>query len=442
MHLGMGSTLLAVRKFSETDADFVNPMKKLSRRSIFGVAGGLAGALSLRGLSAAVQDAAPVYRRPRLKITDIKTAYITAHGPQLHVRIYTDQGLVGQGEATDAAVGGAAIIAGWRPFLIGKDPLNVEALWEQIRTMGIFAGAQGGQFTTALSGLEIALWDLAGKALGLPIYQLLGGKMRDRIRVYCDSANHHPDDPQAKEKLHEIAEMGFTAVKIDIDEATDPARFDRVNWTASNGEIDRMVREVAFVREVLNKRIDLAADMHGRYDMTTGKRVAIELEPFKLLWLEEPVPPENIDAMREIRQSTKTPICCGENLYMRQGFRELLEKRAADIIMPDFQKCGGLLEARKIADMAHTYYVPVAPHCVVSPIGYMASCHVCAAIPNFLTLEWHWIGRLPLWRDFVKEGEIIQKGYVTVSDRPGIGVEMNEEAVRKAQRPGTAWFGA
>jgi galactonate dehydratase len=358
----------------------------------------------------------------------------------LHIRVYTDQGLVGQGEATDAAVGAAAIIAGWRRALVGQDPLNVEALWERLRTMGIFAGAQGGQFTTALSGLEIALWDLTGKAVGLPIYQLLGGKTRNRIRVYCDSANHHPDDPKAKEKLKEIEEMGFTALKIDIDEAMDPNRFDRVNWTANNAEIDRMVKEVAFVRDAVNRRVDLAVDMHGRYDATTAKRVAIELEPFKLLWLEEPVPPENIDVMRDIRQATKTPICCGENLFMRHGFRELLEKRAVDIIMPDLQKCGGLLEGRKIADMAHVYNVPMAPHCVVSPIGYMASCHVCAAIPNFLVLEWHWITRLQAWKDFVKEGEIIQKGWVTVSDRPGIGVEMNDAAARKLVLPGTKWF--
>ena len=122
--------------------------------------------------------------------------------------------------------------------------------------------------------------------------------------------------------------------------------------------------------------------MHGRYDLGTAKRVAKELEPFRLLWLEEPVPPENVDAMRDVRESTHTPICCGENLFLRHGFRELLEKRAVDIIMPDIQKCGGLLEARKIADMAHTYYVPMAPHCQASPIGTMASCHVLAAIPN------------------------------------------------------------
>lgn len=417
-------------------------MSKISRRSLLQASLGTTGALSLSGLAAAMQQNTSAHGRPKLKITDIRTAYVTVHGPQLHVRIYTDQGLIGQGEATDAALGGAAIIAGFRRILVGQDPLNVEALWERIRTAGVFAGAQSGQYITALSGIEIALWDLCGKAVGLPVYQLLGGKVRNKVRIYCDSANHHPDDPLAKQKLNDIEKMGFTAAKIDIDEAMDPNRFDRVNWTANNAEIDRMVKEVAFVRETLGKQVELAVDMHGRYDATTGKRVAIELEPFRLLWLEEPVPAENIDAMRDIRQSTKTPICCGENLFLRHGFRELLEKRAADIIMPDIQKCGGLLEARKIADMAHTYYVPFAPHCVVSPIGTMASCHVCAAVPNFLVLEWHWISRLQLWRDFVKEGEIIEKGYVTVTDRPGLGVEMNEEAARKSQMPGSKWFEA
>jgi galactonate dehydratase len=401
-----------------------------------------AGALSLPSLAAALQQATTPYQRPKLKITDIRTAYVMAHGPQLHVRIHTDQGLIGQGEATDSALGAAAIIGGFRRFLVGQDPLNVDALWERVRTMGIFAGAQAGQYVTALTGVEIALWDLAGKAVGLPVYQLLGGKMRDRIRMYCDSQHHSPDDPQAKQKLQDIERMGFTAVKIDLDEARDPNRWDPVNWTASNAEIDRMVREVQFVRESLSPRVDIAADMHGRYDATTGKRVAIEVEPFKLLFLEEPVPPENVPVMRDVRESTKTPICCGENLFLRHGFRELLEQRAADIIMPDIQKCGGLLESRKIADMAHTYYVPVAPHCVVSPIGTMASCHVCAAIPNFLVLEWHWIGRLQLWKDFVKEGEIIDKGFVTIPDRPGIGVEMNEEAAKKVQMQGTTWFAA
>ena len=400
----------------------------------------LAGGLQFPSLAQAVQAASRPYGRPKLKITDIRTAEIMAHGYQVHVRVYTDQGVIGHGECTDAAQGALPLIRFFKRMLIGQDPLNIESIFERVRTGGIFAGAQAGQYVTALTGIEIALWDLAGKALGLPVYQLLGGKVRDRIRVYCDSQTEDPNDPTAPKKLGEIKELGFTAVKIDIDDRNDPKKWDQMNWTASNGEIDTMLSKIRFVRESFPKHVDLAVDMHGRYDMTTGKRVAIEAEPFKLLFLEEPVPAENVDAMRDIRASTKTPICCGENLFLRHGFRELLEKRAADIVMPDIQKCGGLLEARKIADMAHTYYVPVAPHCVVSPIGTMASAHVCAAIPNFLVLEWHWIERLALWRNFVEEGDIIQKGFIPIPDRPGIGVEMNEDGARQAQVKGTPWF--
>jgi galactonate dehydratase len=363
----------------------------------------------------------------------------------MHVRIYTDQGIFGNGEAVDAVSGAAQIVEGFRFQLMGQNPLNVEAIWERIRTSGIFAGAQAGQYVAALTAVEIALWDLTGKALGVPIYQLLGGKTRERVRLYCDSGTNNRQDPRPKKYISQIIEMGFTATKIDIDDGADPARFDRVNWTANNAEIDNMVDKVAFMRESLPKHVELAVDMHGRYDLGTAKRVAKELEPFRLLWLEEPVPPENVDAMLDVRQSTRTPICAGENLFLRHGFRQLLEKRAVDIIMPDVQKCGGLLEARKIADMAHTYYVPMAPHAQASPIGTMATCHVMAAIPNALVVEWHWshpAARLARWKQYVKEGDIIQKGYVPVPDRPGIGLEMDDEACRKMVRPGTAWFPA
>jgi galactonate dehydratase len=417
-------------------------MSQMNRRSLLKNGLTLSGMLALPSLSYAVQEASTPYRRPKLKITEIRTAEVRVHGYQVHVRVYTDQGIVGQGESTDAAQGNVPLIRSFARLLIGQDPLNVDAAFERIRTSGVFAGAQSGQYVTALTAVETALWDIAGKALGLPVYQLLGGKVRDRVRIYCDSGSREmiPGDERSVARMHEIQEMGFTAAKIDIDDATDPARFDRVNWTASNGEIDHMLAKIAFTREHYPKNFDLAVDMHARYDATTGKRVAKEVEPFKLLWLEEPVPAENIDAMRDIRASTSTPICCGENIYMRYGFRELLEKRAADIIMPDFQKTGGLLESRKIADMAHAYYVPVAPHAVTSPIGMMATAHVCAAIPNFLVQEWHWIDSPELWRNWVKEGEIIQKGYITLPERVGLGVEMNDDGARKAQVTGTPWF--
>jgi galactonate dehydratase len=402
----------------------------------------LAGAMGLPSISQAAQAAAPSYRRPKLKITEVRTAEVRVHGYQVHVRIYTDQGIIGQGETTDASEGNVPLIRSFAGMLIGQDPLNIEAAFERIRTSGIFAGAQSGVYVTALTGIETALWDIAGKALGLPVYQLLGGKVRDRVRVYCDSGGRDmiPGNEGSKARIKQIQDMGFTGAKLDIDDARDPARFDRVNWTANNAEVDRMVASVAFTRESYGKNMDIAVDMHGRYDAGTAKRVAKEMEPFRLMWLEEPVPPDNIDAMREVRESTHTPICCGENIFLRWGFRELFEKRAVDIVMPDFQKCGGLLEARKIADMAHTYFIPVAPHCVTSPIGSMATAQVCAAIPNFLAQEWHWIDSLALWKDWVKEGEIIEKGYITLPDRPGIGVEMNDDGAKKAQVRGTPWF--
>jgi len=416
-------------------------MNLLSRRKMLkNAALPIAGAFALPSLAAAVQDVSTPYQRPKLKITDVRTAQVRVHGLQTHIRVYTDQGLFGQGESTDAAVGTVSLVNQFRRFLVGQDPLNVDALWERIRVSGIFAGAQGGQYVTALTGVEIALWDLAGKALGLPIYQFLGGKFRDKVRIYCDSDMEDPLGPESDKKLPSIKDQGFTAMKIDLDDATDPHRFDRVNWTANNAEVDRMVSWVKHVRESIPKEMELACDMHGRYDAATAKRVAKELEPFRLLWLEEVVPPENIDAMVDIHHSTSTPIAAGENLYMRWGYRELLSKNAVDIIQPDFQKTGGLSEGRKIANLAQTYYLPVAPHCVVSPIGMMSTAHLCASIPNFLVCEWHWINFPDLWKNWVKEGEIIQKGYVSVTDKPGLGVEMNEEVARKAQIPGTTWF--
>ena len=414
-------------------------MNLTNRRSFLKTGAVLTGSFGLPRLAAAMQESSSPQQRPKLRITDIKTTYLQ----NFHVRIYTDQGIAGDGEAVDAISGAAGIVAGFRFLLMNQNPLNVEAIWERIRTSGVFSGAQAGQYVTALTAIEIALWDLTGKALGVPIHQLMGGKVRDRIRVYIDSGTDSRNDPQAKAFISQIVENGWTMAKVDVDDARDPSRFDRVNWTANNAEIDHMLDKVAFMRESLPKSIELAADMHARYDLPTAKRFAKEAEPFKLVWLEEPVPAENIDAMRDIRQSTHTPICCGENVYLRWGFRELLERQAVDIIMPDVQKCGGLAEAKKIADLAHTYYTPIAPHCQASPIGMMATCHAMATVPNFLVLEWHWghpAERFARWKQYVQEGDIIQKGYVTLPDRPGIGLTLNEEAMKKMVRPGSAWF--
>jgi galactonate dehydratase len=263
-------------------------MTLLSRRKMIrNAALPIAGAFALPSLAGAVQEISSPHQRPKLKITDVRTAQVRVHGLQTHIRVYTDQGIFGHGESTDAAVGTVSLVNQFRRLLVGQDPLNVDALWERIRVSGIFAGAQGGQYVTALTGIEIALWDLAGKALGLPVYQLLGGKFRDKVRIYCDSDMEDPLGPESDKKLPWIKDQGFTAMKIDLDDATDPNRFDRVNWTANNAEVDRMVSWVRHVRESIPKEMELACDMHGRYDAATAKRVAKELEPFRLLWLEE-----------------------------------------------------------------------------------------------------------------------------------------------------------
>ncbi len=365
-----------------------------------------------------------------MKITKIKTAEASGHGFSTFVKIFTDEGVVGVGECIHGGDGCSRLIEDMAGIITGEDPLDVDRLIETIRRAYLFNGAMAGNAVTAMTGIEIALWDLAGKALDLPVYRLLGGKFRDRIRLYCDCHAGADDSPESyARRAKEIVAMGFDAIKFDIDDANSPHKLDRYNWSVSPSELAQMVDRVTAVREAIGPGVDLAIDMHGRYDISAGIRVAQALEPFDLMWLEEPVPPENIDAMREVKRCTRTPICAGENLYTRWGFRELIEKQAVDVIMPDLPKCGGLSEGRKIANHAETYYLPFAPHNVCGPLGTIASCHCCASIPNFLVLEWHWVDR-PHWHELVlADPPLIQDGYIVLQEGPGLGVELNEEAL-------------
>jgi galactonate dehydratase len=194
-----------------------------------------------------------------------------------------------------------------------------------------------------------------------------------------------------------------------------------------------MYDQMAAAREAVGPNIDICADMHGRYDAITGERVAKVLEPLNMMWLEEPIPAENADAYKKITASTSTPICAGENHYLAHGFRPLLENGAVDIIMPDLQKAGGLGEAQRIANLANLYYVPFAPHMVASYLGAMASCHVCASVPNFMILEWQiYFHKNPMFEEIVTfDGPMTENGFITLSEKPGIGVEINEEGMRK-----------
>ena len=337
-----------------------------------------------------------------MKITNIKTAATSGHGMHLWVKVETDAGITGIGECVHGGVQAIAIIAYLQERLIGADPFAIDAHFESLRRGHVFDGGMSGALITALTGIEIALWDLKGKALKVPIYELLGGKFRDKIRVYADcEVNPGMDFDQIKQVVDGVLERGFTAFKIDVDGGTAKDK-DPFNKTASEWEHDRMVRLVEMAHRAAGDEIAVGVDVHTNLDVPSAVRLARDLEQFHIMWLEEPVPPENYDAMREVKRSSSTPICSGENLYLRHGFRDLIEKQAVDIIMPDIPKCGGLSECRKIANLAELYYIPFAPHNVASPIGTLASAHVCATIPNFLVIEFHWLAR-DYWTTIIKE---------------------------------------
>jgi galactonate dehydratase len=367
-----------------------------------------------------------------MKITEIKTAVVhlkVEGAPRYryhYVRVYTDEGVYGTGEASHVDGGWRESTRSMAAQLIGKDPRDVDACFEGIRRSYIFRGGMSGLGISALTGIEVALWDLAGKAAGVPVYRLLGGKFRDRVRLYVDSAKTN-----CRERAAEVRANGFSAIKFDLDDANNPHKLDPWNWSINPDEYQHMVDEAFEIREAVGPSLDLAIDLHGRYDATAGVKIAQALEPLNLLWLEEPVPPENIDAMHKVTHATSTPICAGENLYLRYGFRDLLEKQAVDIIMPDISKCGGLSECRKIANMAEIYYIPFAPHNNSSALSTVADAHVCASVPNFLALEFHRYGD-PSWKDtLLSDQPVIQQGDVVLTEKAGIGVELNEQYLEK-----------
>lgn len=423
--------------------------KSSSRREFLGKAATVAAAAAVAPaafgsqLETAVDQTIKSSMPTDLKITDVKCGYIRG---SLFVKINTNQGIYGCGEGVDAINGTYHLVQNMGRRLRGQSPLNVHKIFEDLRKGGFFGGAQSGMYVAVMSAIETALWDLTGKALGLPVYQLLGGKFRDRVRVYSDTALYQVNNPTPQnfaESAKTAVEMGFNAIKFDLDQANDPNKYDRYNWTASLGEQQRMFEQMAAVREAVGPKIDLCVDMHGRYDAYTAQLVAKEMEPLNLMWLEEPIPADNVDAYKLITESTSTPIAAGENIYLGYGFRRLLEIGGVDAIMPDLQKAGGLGEGQRIANLSNLYYIPFAPHMVASFLGAMACAHVCATVPNFLIMEWQsYFHTNPMYKEIVSydEADWVQNSFIKVSDKPGIGVDINEEAMKKYATPGVPFF--
>jgi len=389
-----------------------------------------------------------------MRISDVQAAVIGRPEPAsggcvwTFVRIYTDEGIVGTGECNSAGAGASGFalkeaILAMKPFLIGKDPTNPGPLYELLRRRGRYGGTGKAPIIFAITGIENALYDITGKALGVPVYKLLGGKYRDKIRLYADLHAGDEETPEAyAEKAAEvIGDEGYSAVKFDVDH-TGVGRLDPVNWTVGAREMTHIIELIRASREAIGYNVDLAIDCHGQFDLPSAITLAKAVEDLRLMWLEEPVPAENVDALAQVRASTSTIICSGENQYTRFEFLELLQRQAVDVIMPDLAKAGGMMEGKRIADIADAFYVPFAPHNVSSPLGMMAACHVCASVANFYVLEFH--GReIPWWNDLC-EGDkpFIRDGFMAVSERPGIGVELNDEVAESLLWNGDTYFQA
>ena len=340
----------------------------------------------------------------------------------LLLRIETDTGLHGWGEPT--LEGHTPIVAAAVDRMMGlirdEDPRRIEHLWQRMYRSGFYRG--GPVLCSAISGIEQALWDILGKSLNVPVYQLLGGRVRDRIRVYGQMRGRRPEI--ILERFRRLRARGITMVKFS------PWR--AVNMIDAPAVVDRVTRIVAAVREEAGPDIEIALDAHGRLTPAMSIQFAKALEPYRLAFLEEPCLPENVDALVTVARSTTIPIATGERLFTKWGYREVLEKQAAAIIQPDLSHVGGIFEARKIAAMAETYYATVAPHCPLSAVSLAACLQLAACTPNFLAQE-----QLTLGENLLTEPFVIKEGHVDVPTKPGLGIEVDEEKLAAITNEGS-----
>ncbi len=390
-----------------------------------------------------------------MKIVDVvATPPIGPHEWAL-VRIDTDEGLSGYGEVSLFKRVHRDDVTQVKQLLVGRRPHDVEPLLAPL--MNAFHPGRNPDFVHAV---EMALLDLLGKTLGVPVHTLLGGKYRERIRMYADShAGVHWTPDGIAARIREVEEtgrfldcytpgayaaqaravvaQGYTAVKFDIDFPT-PHKHDRYDRSISPAELKGIVDASFAIREAIGPEVDLAIDLHAAYNLADALRIAYELEPLNLMWLEDPLPPGNQEAMQKLCEKARVPICTGESLVGREAFRNLITRQAADVIQPDIPHSCGMRDLKKIADLAELYLVSIAPHNMTSPIATMAAVHACAAVSNFLALENHCLA-IPWWNDCVEGGEpIIVDGHITVPEAPGLGVTPNE-AVLAEHCQGELW---
>lgn len=352
----------------------------------------------------------------------------------IFVKLSTDEGIDGWGEMisgtkTETVVAGAYEVG--ERFLLGQNPFEIERLFQEMHRSFFRGGPIHG---TIVSGLEMALWDIKGKALNVPIYELLGGAARDRIKVYSWIGGDRPDD--VAEQAQDRVDRGFTAVKMNATE--------ELHYIDSYVKIEEVVERVASIRERFGNKLDIGIDFHGRVHKPMAKVLAKALEPYHPMFLEEVVLPENEEHFKEVAQLVATPLATGERLYTRWQFKTLFQQGAIDVIQPDVALCGGIMEMRKIVAMAEAYDVAVAPHAPYGPVALAATLQVDSCTPNVFIQEQslgiHYNKGFDLL-DFVKNKEVFQykDGYVEIPSKPGLGLEMDEDRVRDISQEGLIW---
>lgn len=396
------------------------------------------------------------------------------------VKVETDDQITGYGEAF-LGPGLTAVIQEFGEILKGEDPTSIDRVLRRMRASCVHASP--GLVFHAINGIEAALLDAIGKRYRQPIWQILGGKYRDHVRMYADchagealesitpllvsrhpqwtrdaadgerqslvGLKHHGWDAAGEQHLtpkaygrraREMAARGFRILKFDVDVPT-PHETDEHNRDLSDPEIEYAAALVAGAREAVGMGVGLAIDCHWSYGVQAAIGLARALEPYKLLWLEDPTPPENIAALGVVQRHTSLPVATGENHYFRLDFERLILDAGLRVLAPDVQKLG-LWEGRKVADLADMHYVNLAWHNISSPLGTMAGVHLCAATPNFLALEWH-AASVPFFDALVKggDGPLIQDGKIAVPDTPGLGIELDPDVAYKYRKPGEKFFG-
>lgn len=352
----------------------------------------------------------------------------------LFLKIETDEGIVGWGEPVVEGKASTVrtCVDEMMEFLIGKDPLRIEDHWNVLYRAGFYRG--GPVFMSAIAGIDQALWDIKGKFFNAPIYQLLGGACRDSIRVYSWIGGDRPSD--VGEAARKVVDAGFTAVKMNATE--------ELQYIDSYEKIDQAVARIAAIREAVGGGIGIGVDFHGRVHKPMAKVLAKELEPFRPMFIEEPVLPENNEALREIAAHTSIPIATGERMFSRWDFKKLFESGYADIIQPDLSHAGGITECKKIASMAEAYDVALAPHCPLGPIALAACLQVDATCHNAFIQEQslgiHYNQGNDLL-DYIKDKSVFayENGFVQIPQGPGLGIEINEDYVRQQAQIGHNW---